>query len=189
MPPETPSVFHRKAVLMTPEQIQRAVKRMTHEILERNESLADIVILGIRRRGVPLAERIAAYMAQIEGGVKAPTGYLDITFYRDDLHTVGPQPRVGETKLPGDPSGKHIILVDDVLHTGRTVRSAMDEIMDYGRPATIQLAVLIDRGHRELPVRADYVGKNVPTSGREVVKVRFTETDDEDIVMLGEVSE
>ena len=189
MSTETARQFHRKAVLMTPEHIRRAVKRMTHEILERNEKPEDIVILGIRRRGVPLAERIAAYMAEVEGGAEVPTGYLDITFYRDDLHTVGPQPRVGETRLPGDPSGKQIVLVDDVLHTGRTVRSAMDEIMDYGRPATIQLAVLIDRGHRELPIRADYVGKNVPTSGREVVKVRFTETDEEDIVMLGEVAE
>jgi pyrimidine operon attenuation protein/uracil phosphoribosyltransferase len=178
--------FKQKAWLMSPEQMQRAYKRMTHEILERNESARDLVIMGIARRGVPLAQRIAAYMEKLEG-LPVPVGSLDITFYRDDLHTIGPQPRVGETKIPGDIQNQHVILVDDVLQTGRTVRSAMEELMDYGRPASIQLAVLIDRGHRELPIRADFVGKNVPTSRREVVKVRFKEIDGEDAVMLGEV--
>ena len=179
--------FRQKAVLMNPDQMLRAMKRMTHEILERNESAKDIIIMGIRRRGIPLAERIAAYIEKVEGRT-VDQGSLDITFYRDDLRTIGPQPRVGETHIPGDIQDRHIVLVDDVLHTGRTVRSAMDELMDYGRPASIQLAVMIDRGHRELPIRADYVGKNVPTSRREVVKVRFAEIDGEDTVMLGEVS-
>jgi len=187
MPTEMLRKFHRKAVLMSPEKIDRALKRMTHEILERNENAGDLVILGIRRRGVPIAERMAAYMASVEGGGEVPTGSIDIAFYRDDLRQIGPQPRVGETIIPGDIGGKQVILADDVLFTGRTVRSAMDAIMDFGRPATIQLAVLIDRGHRELPLRADYVGKNVPTSGREVVKVRLREIDGEDLVLIGEV--
>ncbi|MCP4547837.1 MAG: bifunctional pyr operon transcriptional regulator/uracil phosphoribosyltransferase PyrR [bacterium] len=186
MDSNTPSKFRQKAVLMTPDQMARAFKRMTHEILERNESAEDLVIMGIRRRGVPLAERIAAYIKTLEG-VEIEVGSIDITFYRDDLHTIGPQPRVGETSIPGDITNRTVILVDDVLHTGRTVRSAITELMDYGRPAGIQLAVMIDRGHRELPIRADFVGKNVPTSSREAVKVRFVEIDDKDAVLLGEV--
>ncbi len=178
--------FRQKAVLMNPEQMGRAYRRMTHEILERNESARDLVIMGIMRRGVPLAERIAAYIEKIEGSA-VEVGSLDITFYRDDLRTIGPQPRVGETHIPSDIGDRHVILVDDVLQTGRTVRSAMEELMDYGRPASIQLAVMVDRGHRELPIRPDYVGKNVPTSHREVVKVRLAEIDDEDTVLLGEV--
>ncbi len=178
--------FHQKAQLMSAEQMLRAIKRMTHEILERNESSRDLIIMGIARRGVPMAERIAVYMQKVEGR-PISVGSLDITFYRDDLRTIGPQPRVGETRIPGDIQNRTIVLVDDVLFTGRTVRSAMDELMDYGRPAAIQLAVMIDRGHRELPVRADYVGKNVPTSQREIVKVRFTEIDGVDEVLLGEV--
>jgi pyrimidine operon attenuation protein/uracil phosphoribosyltransferase len=180
------SVFREKAVILDADQMARAIKRMTHEILERNESAERLVIMGIRRRGVPLAERIAAYLEKLDGR-KVPVGSLDITFYRDDLHTVGPQPRVGETEVPGDIQDKVVILVDDVLNTGRTVRSAMEELLDYGRPAAIQLAVMVDRGHRELPIRADYVGKNVPTSRREVVKLRLAEMDGEDKVMLGEV--
>ena len=180
--------FIQKAVLMNDEQMLRAIKRMTHEILERNESSSDLIIMGIARRGVPMAERLAAYMQKGEGR-PVDVGSLDITFYRDDLRTIGPQPRVGETRIPGDIQDRVIVLVDDVLYTGRTVRSAMDELMDYGRPAAIQLAVMIDRGHRELPVRADYVGKNVPTSRREVVKVRFTEIDGVDDVLLGEVEQ
>jgi pyrimidine operon attenuation protein/uracil phosphoribosyltransferase len=160
---------------------------MTHEILERNESARDLVIMGIARRGVPLAQRIAAYLEKLEGA-PVPVGSLDITFYRDDLHTIGPQPRVGETHIPGDIQNQHVILVDDVLQTGRTVRSAMEELMDYGRPASIQLAVLIDRGHRELPVRPDYVGKNLPTSSREHVRVRLVEHDGVDEVIIEEVA-
>ena len=183
---QSTGTFRQKALLMSPEQMLRAIKRMTHEILERNESNKGLIIMGIRRRGVPLAERIADYLERVEGN-PVQVGSLDITFYRDDLRTIGPQPRVGETIIPEDIQDRHIILVDDVLNTGRTVRSAMDELMDYGRPASIQLAVMIDRGHRELPIRADFVGKNVPTSHREAVKVRFKEIDGEDIVMLGEV--
>jgi pyrimidine operon attenuation protein / uracil phosphoribosyltransferase len=189
MPTETLKQFHQKAVLMSPEKMDRALKRMSHEVLERHESAEDLVFLGIRRRGIPIAERMAGYIAVIDGGADIPTGTIDIAFYRDDLAQIGPQPRVGETIIPVDISGKHVILTDDVLFTGRTVRSAMDAIMDFGRPASIQLAVLIDRGHRELPIRADYVGKNVPTSGREVVKVKLTEIDEAEIVLLGEMSE
>lgn len=177
--------FVRKTDLLSPEQIKRAVKRMTHEILEQHQSPSELLLVGIRRRGIPLAERIASYMASVEGGGRPLVGSLDITFYRDDLHTIGPQPEVGATHFPCDVSGRQVILVDDVLHTGRTVRSAMDVIMDYGRPAGIQLVVLIDRGHRELPIHTDYVGKNVPTSGREVVKVRLNEIDGEDGAYLG----
>ena len=180
------STFRQKAMLMNEEQMLRAIKRMTHEILERNESSQGLIIMGIARRGVPMAERIAAYMETVENR-PVPMGTLDITFYRDDLRTIGPQPRVGETRIPEDIQDRNIVLVDDVLFTGRTVRSAMDELMDFGRPASIQLAVMIDRGHRELPIRADYVGKNVPTSGREVVKVRFEAIDGVDRVLLGEV--
>ena len=180
------SVFRQKAVLMSEEQMLRAIKRMTHEILEHNESGSELIIMGIARRGVPMAERIAGYLEKVEGGPVA-MGTLDITFYRDDQHTIGPQPRVGQTRIPGDIQDKNVVLVDDVLYTGRTVRSAMDELMDYGRPASIQLCVMIDRGHRELPIRADYVGKNVPTSSREIVKVRFTEIDGDDSVLLGEM--
>jgi pyrimidine operon attenuation protein / uracil phosphoribosyltransferase len=187
MPTETLKKFRQKAIIMSPEKMDRALKRMTHEILEQNEKAEDLVILGIRRRGIPIAERMAHYLSVIEGGAEVPIGTIDIAFYRDDLAQIGPQPRVGETIIPVDISGKHVILTDDVLYTGRTVRSAMDAIMDFGRPASIQLAVLIDRGHRELPIRADYVGKNVPTSGREVVKVKLREIDEEEIVMLGEV--
>ncbi len=182
------STFRQKAVLMSEEQMHRAIKRMTHEILERNESSDSLIIMGIARRGVPMAERIAAYMEQVEDR-PVPRGTLDITFYRDDLRTIGPQPRVGETRIPEDLQGRNVVLVDDVLFTGRTVRAAMDELMDFGRPASIQLAVMVDRGHRELPIRADYVGKNVPTSGREIVKVRFESIDGEDGVLLGEAIE
>jgi pyrimidine operon attenuation protein / uracil phosphoribosyltransferase len=188
MEARTSTQFRQKAVLMTPEQMTRAYKRMTHEILERNESTKDLIIMGIRRRGVPLAGYIADYIEKLEG-CKVVVGSLDITFYRDDLRTIGPQPRVGETHIPGDIVDRNIILVDDVLYTGRTVRSAMDELIDYGRPATIQLAVMIDRGHRELPIRADYIGKNVPTSSREIIKVRFNDIDGENIVLLGEMEE
>jgi len=187
MPTETLKQFRQKAVLMSPEKIDRALKRMTHEILERHESVEELVFLGIRRRGIPITERMAAYLSVIDGGGRVPTGSIDIAFYRDDLAQIGPQPRVGETLIPVDITGRHVILTDDVLYTGRTVRSAMDAIMDFGRPASSELAVLIDRGHRELPIRADYVGKNVPTSGREVIKVKFREIDEEEIVLLGEV--
>ncbi len=175
--------FVPKAKVMEEEDIRRVVRRIAHEIVERNKGAADLILLGIRTRGVPLSERIAKAIADIEG-VEVPVGRLDITLYRDDLHTLG-QPVVKETYLPPDMDGKNVVIVDDVLYTGRSVRAAMDAIIDFGRPATIQLAVLVDRGHRELPIRPDYVGKNLPTSREEKVKVLLKEVDGEDGVLIG----
>jgi pyrimidine operon attenuation protein/uracil phosphoribosyltransferase len=143
----------------------------------------NVVIIGIRRRGVPLAERIAQKVQEVEGR-NLPLGVLDITLYRDDLSNIASQPVVHKTEIPFDITGKKVVLVDDVLFTGRTVRAALDALIDLGRPQMIQLAVLIDRGHRELPIRADYVGKNVPTSRNEVIKVKLREVDDEDCVVI-----
>lgn len=165
-----------KAQIMDEAGIGRVLTRIAHEILERNKGVSDVMLVGIRTRGVPLSQRLAERIAEIEG-VKVPVGILDITLYRDDLSTIAEHPIVHETKLPGNINGKIVILVDDVLFTGRTTRAAMDALVDYGRPRQIQLAVLIDRGHRELPIRADYVGKNVPTARREIVSVRLRETD------------
>jgi len=166
--------------------IKRAITRIAHEILERNHGTENVVLVGIRTRGVHLAERLQKEIKEIEG-VALPLGILDITLYRDDLGEVGALPQVRETELDFDPQGKIVVLVDDVLYTGRTVRSALDAIIDFGRPKAIQLAVLIDRGHRELPVKADYVGKNIPTSQKEQVILRLVEEDqvDEAIVMEG----
>jgi pyrimidine operon attenuation protein/uracil phosphoribosyltransferase len=173
---------------MDADQIRRALKRIAHEITERNRGLDNVVIVGIRRRGVYLAERIAKYLESIEdNGV--PVGALDITLYRDDFQVTSSAPVVGTTDINEDLNGKIIILVDDVLYTGRTVRAALDELIDFGRPRQIQLAVLVDRGHRELPIKADYVGKNVPTSGTELVEVRLSEIDGRDEVILGEMRE
>lgn len=166
-----------KAQIMDEAGIGRALTRIAHEILERNKGVPDVMLVGIRTRGVPLSQRLAERIAEIEGA-KVPVGILDITLYRDDLSTIAEHPIVHETKLPGNVNGKIVILVDDVLFTGRTTRAAMDALVDYGRPRQIQLAVLIDRGHRELPIRADYVGKNVPTARREIVSVRLRETDE-----------
>ena len=175
-----------KTVLMDGDAIRRALIRVAHEIVEKNKGTADLVLVGIRTRGVPIAERLAEEIRKIES---APItfGVLDITLYRDDLSRLGYQPVVRETKIPADIGGKNVILVDDVLYTGRTIRAALDAIMDIGRPQTIQLAVLIDRGHRELPIRADYVGKNVPTSHRESVSVQLGETDGNDRVVIMEM--
>jgi pyrimidine operon attenuation protein/uracil phosphoribosyltransferase len=178
----------RKASIMDARQMRRALLRLAHEIVEKNGGVEDLVLIGIRRRGVPLAERIARAILDIEGR-EVPAGVLDITFYRDDLETIGTQPRIGTTEIETDVTEKTIVLVDDVLYTGRTVRAALDELMDFGRPRAIQLAVLIDRGHRELPIRADYVGKNVPTSKQEVVEVNLLEIDEEDQVHLAEREE
>src|SRR4030042_3543669 len=164
--------------IMEESDIRRAIQRISHEIVERSKGAVDLVIVGIRTRGVPLSRRIAEAVSLIEG-VEVPTGRLDITLYRDDLHTMS-QPVVRETHLPGDISGKKVIIVDDVLFTGRSVRAAMDAIIDFGRPSSIELAVLVDRGHRELPIRADYVGRNIPTSSGEKVRVSLQEVDDED---------
>jgi len=172
----------RKQILGA-DDIRRALVRIAHEIDERNGGLRDVLLVGIRRRGVPLAERIAAAIADFEG-VRVPVGQLDITLYRDDLATRGPAPLVRKTTIQPDLSGRAVVLVDDVLFTGRTVRAALDAIADLGRPARIQLAVLVDRGHRELPIRADFVGKNVPTARSERVEVRLRETDGEDEVVI-----
>jgi pyrimidine operon attenuation protein/uracil phosphoribosyltransferase len=175
--------FRERVKIMEESDIRRAVRRISHEIVESNKGAVDLVIVGIRTRGVPLSRRIAETISDIEE-VEVPTGRLDITLYRDDLHILS-QPVVKETHLPGDIGGRNVVIVDDVLYTGRSVRAAMDAIIDFGRPATIQLAVLVDRGHRELPIRADYVGRNVPTSPGERVKVSLKEVDGEDAVYIG----
>jgi pyrimidine operon attenuation protein/uracil phosphoribosyltransferase len=173
-----------KARVMDGEAMRRALVRMAHELLERNESAQDVALVGIRTRGVVLAQRLAKAVADIEG-VQVPLGTLDITRYRDDRPQRG-APTVRPAALPFDVAGKMIVLVDDVLYTGRTVRAALDALVDLGRPAGIQLAVLVDRGHRELPIRPDYVGKNLPTSSREHVAVRVLEVDGIDAVVIEE---
>ena len=172
-----------KATLMTSEEMTRALKRISHQILENNQGADNIVFLGIRRRGVPLAKVLAGNIRTIEGR-DVPVGDLDITLYRDDLSEICPDPVISGSDIPFDINGKDVILVDDVLYTGRTARAALDAASKYGRAATIQLAVLIDRGHRELPIRADYVGKNVPTSKSETVAVHVMEIDGEENVEL-----
>lgn len=174
-----------KALLMDADSIARALYRIAHEILERNKGTGDLALVGIRRRGVPLAQRLAERLREIEGK-EIPVGLLDITLYRDDLTERTEWPTIQKTEIPFPVKGKRIVLVDDVLYTGRTVRAALDALLDLGRPQFIQLAVLIDRGHRELPIRADYVGKNVPTARRELVEVRLQEIDGEDRVQLYE---
>jgi len=169
--------------IMTAEDVRRATIRISHEIVEKHAGTDGLALVGIQRRGVPLAHRIAAAIRENEG-VDVPVGALDITFYRDDLSLVAQQPIVKGTDIAFDLNGKTIVLVDDVLYTGRTIRAAMDALIDYGRPQAIRLAVLVDRGHRELPIRADHVGKNVPTSREEVVKVTLEETDGEDAVEI-----
>jgi len=172
-------------VVMDADRMQRSLTRIAHEIVERNQAIEELAIVGIRERGVPLARRIAKRLHEITGR-EVPTGALDITLYRDDLmrHAVGPQPLVRSTDILFDIDDRLILLVDDVLYTGRTVRAALDALIDFGRPKAIQLAVLIDRGHRELPIKADYVGKNVPTSRRESVQVRLEEVDGHDDVLI-----
>ncbi|XWE63891.1 bifunctional pyr operon transcriptional regulator/uracil phosphoribosyltransferase PyrR [Sporomusa sphaeroides] len=174
-----------KAIIMDSQAIKRALTRIAHEIVEHNKGVSDIALVGIRTRGVPLAQRVAEEIKRIEG-VEVPVGILDITLYRDDLSTLAYQPIVHETLIPFSINGKKVVLIDDVLFTGRTVRAALDAIIDIGRPSSIQLAVLIDRGHRELPIRADYVGKNVPTSGKEIVSVQLAATDEAEQVVIKE---
>ncbi len=178
--------LREKAKVMDQETIRRAITRMAHEIVERNKGASVLCLVGIPRRGVHLAERLADAIASAEG-VRIPVGTLDITDYRDDRdRRVPPGAAKAVTNLPFPVPGRQIVLVDDVLYTGRTVRAALDALIDQGRPAGIQLAVLVDRGHRELPIRPDYVGKNLPTSSREMVTVRFTEADGRDEVVIEE---
>jgi pyrimidine operon attenuation protein/uracil phosphoribosyltransferase len=168
---------------MDADRMGRTLTRIAHEILERNRGVESLALVGIRARGVPIAARLAAQLEHI-AGVKIPIGALDITLYRDDLMrtSVGPQPVIRRTEIPFSIDGRHILLVDDVLYTGRTIRAALDALIDFGRPSAIQLVVLIDRGHRELPIRADYVGRNIPTSRQQSVQVRLQEIDGRDEV-------
>lgn len=175
-----------KARVMDADDLRRAITRIAHEILERNSGTDNLAIIGIQTRGAHLARRIAEAIGSIEG-TGVPVGVLDITLYRDDLQTIAEQPVVNESDIPFDVQGRTIVLVDDVLYTGRTVRAALDEIIDFGRPKAVHLAVIVDRGHRELPIRADYVGKNVPTSATEIVAVRMTEKDGADEVLIQSV--
>lgn len=169
--------------IMDANQMRRALLRISHEILEKNKGVENLCLVGIQRRGVTLAKKIQENIEKIEG-VKLPLGILDITFYRDDLSLLSEHPTVNSTRIDFDINSKKIVLVDDVLFTGRTVRAAIEALMDMGRPKMIQLAVLIDRGHRELPIRADYVGKNVPTSRREIVHVLVDEFDNDNRVII-----
>jgi pyrimidine operon attenuation protein/uracil phosphoribosyltransferase len=169
-------------VVLDADAIRRAVRRMAHQILERHAGAAGLLLMGIHSRGVPLARRLARDAAEIEG-VDVPTGTLDIALYRDDYAQIGPRP-LAPTHFPVDAQGMTVILVDDVLYTGRTARAAMEAVIDQGRPAAIELAVLVDRGHRELPIRADYVGKNLPTAPHESVRVRLVEHDGVDAVAI-----
>ncbi len=168
--------------ILTADDIRRAVRRIAHEIVERNHGLRDIVLVGMRTRGVPLAHRLAAAIQEFEGD-SVPVGALDIGLYRDDLPHMELRPRLQPTQVPSI-DGKRVVLVDDVLYTGRSIRAALDALTDFGRPAGIQLAVLVDRGHRELPIRPDYVGKNIPTSLQEEVQVLLEETDGGDEVRI-----
>jgi pyrimidine operon attenuation protein / uracil phosphoribosyltransferase len=172
----------KSAVVMDADRIARTLTRIAHEIVERNKGVDDVALIGVRTRGVYIARRLARTLKENE----VPTGALDITLYRDDLmrHAVGPQPVIRRTEIPFSIDDKKILLVDDVLYTGRTTRAALDALIDFGRPKGIQLIVLVDRGHRELPIKADYVGKNLPTNPEESVQVRLQETDGNDEVLL-----
>ncbi len=175
----------KSAVVMDADRISRTLTRIAHEIVERNKGVEDLALVGVRTRGVHIARRLARTLREITR-TDIPTGALDITLYRDDLmrFAVGPQPVVRRTEIPFSIDDKKILLVDDVLYTGRTTRAALDALIDFGRPKAIQLIVLVDRGHRELPIKADYVGKNLPTNPEESVRVRLQETDGQDEVVL-----
>ena len=180
--------FREKALIMDEAAIRRALTRIAHEINEANKGVDNVALVGIRRRGGPLAHQLASLIESIEG-IKPPVGVLDITLYRDDLTALGPAPIVHRTEVDFNITGKIIVLVDDVIFTGRTARAALDALMDIGRPKRIQLAVLIDRWHRELPIKPDFVGKNVPTSRQEIVSVLVEEIDGENKVVIEEIVE
>ncbi len=180
--------LREKGRLMSASEIERTLVRLAHEIVEKNDGAANIGLVGIKRRGVPLAQRIGALIEKIE---KRPvdTGVLDISFYRDDLTTAGPRPTVTPGAIGFDVTGRDIVLMDDVLYTGRTIRAALDALFDYGRPKSVQLLVLIDRGHRELPIQATFTGRNVPTSSREIIEVKLNEVDGNEQVLLVELTD
>jgi pyrimidine operon attenuation protein/uracil phosphoribosyltransferase len=175
-------------IIMTGEDIRRTLARIAHEIIERNKVIEQVMLIGMHTRGVPLARRLAAGIESFTG-VRVPVGALDISLYRDDLSSLNPRPVVKETDIPDDIADKVVVLVDDVLFTGRSTRAAMDALIDRGRPRLIQLAVLVDRGHREMPIRADYVGKNIPSSRHEEIKVRLEETDGIDEVAITDTAD
>ena len=185
MKAQSGKTWTEKATVMTSEDMERVLRRISVEIVERNKGLENVILLGIQRRGVHLAARLRDLFKQ-EENTKVPAGELDITLYRDDISTLADQPIVHSTSLPGDITGKRVILIDDVLFTGRTIRAALDAITDLGRPERVQLAVLVDRGHRELPIAADYIGRTIPTSRTENVEVRVKELDGEDKVVICE---
>ena len=173
---------------MSASEIERTLVRLAHEIVERNDGAANVGLIGIKRRGVPLAERLAALIRNIEK-VPVQTGVLDISFYRDDLTTDGPRPTVNKGDIGFDVNGRDIILMDDVLYTGRTIRAALDALFDHGRPRSVQLLVLIDRGHRELPIQATFTGRTIPTSSREIIEVKLKEIDGDEQVLLVELAD
>ena len=175
--------FYAQKVIMNPENIRRTLARIAHEIIERNKDVERLVLIGLQTRGVPLARRLAASIEDFKQ-LKIPVGSLDISLHRDDLPTLNLQPVFHRTDIPTDVNGKFVVLVDDVLYTGRSARAAMDALIDFGRPQSIQLAVLVDRGHREMPIRADYVGKNIPSARHEEIKVQLEEVDGIDGVTI-----
>ena len=177
--------MREKAKILDQDTLNRALTRIAHEILERNKGLGNLCLIGIRNRGAYLAKRLSGLITQIDKA-EVPVGVLDITLYRDDLTLISNQPVVHKTEIGFDITDKDVVLVDDVLYTGRTIRAALDALVDLGRPRSIQLAVLVDRGHRELPIRADYVGKNIPTAQNESIEVRLKEPDGKDEVMIVE---
>jgi pyrimidine operon attenuation protein/uracil phosphoribosyltransferase len=179
------SATREKAQLMSASEIDRTLVRLAHEVLEKTSDLSQLAFIGIRRRGIPIAQRLARKIESLEN-ITVPVGELDINLYRDDLSTVGPKPVVGGTQIDFSVTGKDVVLMDDVLYTGRTIRAALDALFELGRPSRVQLLALIDRGHRELPIEAQYVGRKVPTSSREIIEVKFQEIDGLEKVLLVE---
>ena len=184
-PPQITAKLRQKGQIMSASEIDRTIVRLAHEVIEKNDGISDLVLVGIRRRGVPLAQRLGRIIERIEG-TPVPIGMLDISLYRDDLSTVGPKPVIQKSELGCPVDDRNVVLVDDVLYTGRTTRAALDALVDHGRPRRVQLLVLIDRGHRELPIEASYIGKHVPTSSREIIEVKFREVDNDEQVLLVE---
>ena len=181
--------LREKGRLMSASEIERTLVRLAHEIVEKNNGAANLGLSGIKRRGVPLAQRLGALIAKIEKLPAIDTGVLDISFYRDDLSTAGPRPTVNAGDIGFDVNGRDIILLDDVLYTGRTIRAALDALFDHGRPKSVQLLVLIDRGHRELPIQATFTGRTIPTSKREIIEVKLNEIDGQEQVLLVELTD